>query len=168
MQDEERARLRPLMGHFATGVTVVAPRHGPFMAGMTANAIATISIDPPLLMASIARKSETHGAVIGSHAFSVSVLADDQQELAECFALPTTATKLKSFCGADWHEAETGSPILEGALAYFDCRLTERHDGGDHTIFLGEIVAAGYREDAAPLLWYGSQYRRLADARGGA
>ncbi len=168
MQDEERARLRTLMGHFATGVTVVAARHGPFMAGMTANAIATISIDPPLLMARIARKSETHGAVLGSHAFSVSVLADDQQELAECFALPTTATKLKSFCGADWHEAETGSPILEGALAYFDCRLTERHDGGDHTIFLGEIVAAGYREDAAPLLWYGSQYRRLADASGGA
>lgn len=165
MQDEERARLRTLMGHFTTGVTVVAARHGPFMAGMTANAIATISIDPPLLMASIARKSETHGAIIGSHAFSVSVLADDQQELAECFALRTTATKLKGFCGAEWHEAETGSPILEGALAYFDCRLTERHDGGDHTIFLGEIVAAGYREDAAPLLWYGSQYRRLADAR---
>ncbi|MGH2402107.1 MAG: flavin reductase family protein [Candidatus Limnocylindria bacterium] len=166
MLDEERARLRTLMGHFATGVTVVAARHGPFMAGMTANAIASISIDPPLLMASIARKSETHGAVIGSHAFSVSVLADDQQELAECFALPTTATKLKGFCGAEWHEAETGSPILEGALAYFDCRLTERHDGGDHTIFLGEIVAAGYRDDADPLLWYGSQYRHLADPRG--
>ena len=162
MEDEERRRLRTLMGTFATGVAVVAARHGPFLAGMTANAIASISIDPPILMASIARKAETHGAIIGSHAFSVSVLADDQRALAECFAQPTTATKLKRFCDAAWHEAETGSPILEGALAYFDCRLTERHDGGDHTIFLGEIVAASFRTDAAPLLWYGSRYRRLA------
>ncbi|MGI8659157.1 MAG: flavin reductase family protein [Candidatus Limnocylindria bacterium] len=162
MLDAERTRLRMLMGHFATGVTVVAARHGPLLAGMTANAIATISIDPPVLMASIARKAETHTAIIGSHAFSVSVLADDQQSLAECFAQPTTATKLIGFCGAAWEEAETGSPVLEGALAYFDCRLTERHAVGDHTLFLGEIVAAGYREDAEPLVWYGSRYRRLA------
>jgi flavin reductase (DIM6/NTAB) family NADH-FMN oxidoreductase RutF len=128
---------------------------------MTANAIATISVDPPILMASIARKAETHGAIIGSHGFSVNVLADDQQELAECFAQPTTAAKLLRFCDAAWHEAETGSPILEGALAYFDCRLSQRHDGGDHTIFLGEIVAAGYRDDAAPLIWYSSQFHRL-------
>jgi flavin reductase (DIM6/NTAB) family NADH-FMN oxidoreductase RutF len=162
MDDAERRRLRDLMAHFATGVTVVAARHGPLLAGMTANAIATISIDPPILMASIAVKAETHGAILGSHAFAASILADDQQELAECFAQPTTATKLTRFCDAAWHEAETGSPILEGALAYFDCRLTARHPGGDHTIFLGEIVAAGYREDAGPLLWYGSRYRRLA------
>ena len=163
MQDEERRRLRTLMGHFATGVTVVAARHGPLLAGMTANAIATISVDPPILMASIARKAETHGAIIGSHGFSVNVLADDQQQLAECFAQPTTATKLLRFCDAAWHEAETGSPILEGALAYFDCRLVDRHDAGDHTIFIGEIAAAGFREDAEPLLWYASGYHRLAD-----
>lgn len=162
MDDAERIRLRTLMGHFATGVTVVAARHGPLLAGMTANAIATISIDPPILMASIARKAETHVAIVGSHAFAASVLADEQQALAECFSQRTTAAKLTGFCGAAWHEAETGSPILEGALAYFDCRLMARHDGGDHTIFLGEIVAASYRTDAAPLLWYGSEYRRLA------
>lgn len=164
MDEVERRRLRDLMAHFATGVTVVAARHGPLLAGMTANAIASISIDPPLMMASVARKAETHGAIIGSHAFALSVLADDQQGLAECFAQPTTAEKLTRFCDAAWHEAETGSPILEGALAYFDCRLSERFSGGDHTIFLGEIVAAGYREDAAPLLWYGSTYRRLEPA----
>ncbi len=162
MDEEERTRLRGLMGRFATGVTVVAARHGPLLAGMTANAIATISIDPPLMMASIARKAETHGAIIGSHAFAVSVLADDQRALAECFARPTTARKLTRFCDAAWHEAETGSPILEGALAYFDCRLTEHHDGGDHAIFLGEIVSASYREDAEPLIWYASGYRALA------
>jgi len=163
MQEDEQRRLRALMGRFATGVTVVGARHGPLLAGMTANAIATISIDPPLIMASISRRAETHGAIIASHAFAVSVLADDQRPLAECFAQPTTAAKLTRFCDAPWHEAETGSPILEGALAYFDCRLSQRHDGGDHTIFLGEIVAAGYREDARPLLWYASSYRALAE-----
>jgi flavin reductase (DIM6/NTAB) family NADH-FMN oxidoreductase RutF len=161
MEEHERRRLRDLMARFATGVTVVAARHGPLLAGMTANAIASISIDPPLMMASVARKAETHGAIIGSHAFAISVLADGQQALAECFARPTTAEKLTGFCGAAWHEAETGSPILEDALAFFDCRLTERQAGGDHTLFIGEIVAAGFREDAEPLLWYASGYRRL-------
>jgi flavin reductase len=165
MDDAERSRLRALMGRFATGVTVVAARHGPLLAGMTANAIASISIDPPLMMASIARKAETHVAIVGSHAFALSVLSAEQRDLAECFAQPTTAEKLKRFCDAPWDEAETGSPILEGALAYFDCRLSARHDGGDHTIFIGEIVAAGYREDAEPLLWYASGYRILESER---
>jgi flavin reductase (DIM6/NTAB) family NADH-FMN oxidoreductase RutF len=163
MDDSERARIRGLFGRFATGVTVVAARHGPLLAGMTANAIATISVDPPVLMASVSRKAETHRAIIGSHAFAVSVLADDQQELAECFAQPITASKLTRFCDAAWHEAETGSPILEGALAYYDCRLSVHHDGGDHAIFLGDVVAAGYREDARPLIYYASGYRELSD-----
>jgi flavin reductase len=160
--EEERRRMRAMLGRFATGVTVVAARHGPLLAGMTANAIVSISVDPPLLLASIGRRSETHGAIIGSHSFAVSVLAADQRPLAECFAQPTTAEKLQRFCDAAWHEAETGSPILEGAIAYFDCRLTERHAGGDHTLFIGEIVAAGYDPEAEPLLWFGSRYRTLA------
>lgn len=161
MDEAEGRRLRDLMARFATGVSVVTARQGPLLAGMTANAIASISIDPPLMMASIARKAETHGAIIGSHAFAISILAVDQRDLADCFARPTTAEKLTGFCGAGWHEAETGSPILHGALAFFDCRLTARHDGGDHTIFVGEIVAAGFREDAEPLVWFGSRYRAL-------
>lgn len=161
----DQRRMRDMLAHFATGVTVVTARSGPLLAGMTANAIASISVDPPLMMASIAHKAETHGAILGSHAFAINVLTAEQQHLAECFAQPTTATKLTRFCDAAWEEAETGSPILEGALAFFDCRLTARHDGGDHTIFLGEIVAAGVREDAEPLLWYASAYHRLDPTR---
>jgi len=161
--DEDRGPwLRAMMGRFATGVTVVAARHGPLLAGMTANAVASISLDPPLLMASINRSSETHIAIVGSHSFAVSVLGDHQRAIADCFALPTTARKLQRFCEAPWHEAETGSPILDGAIAFFDCRLHESHPAGTHTIFIGEIVAAGYEEGGEPLLWYGSQYRRIA------
>lgn len=162
MEEDRGPWLRAMMGRFATGVTVVAARHGPLLAGMTANAVASISLDPPLLMASINRSSETHVAIVGSHSFAVSVLGDHQQPIAECFALPTTAGKLQRFCDAPWHEAETGSPILDGAIAFFDCRLHESHAVGTHTIFIGEIVAAGYEEGGEPLLWYGSRYRRIA------
>jgi len=162
--EEERRALRAMMGSFATGVTVVAARQGPLLAGMTANAISSISIDPPLLMASVNRSSETHAAIVGSHSFAVSVLSAEQQQLAECFALPNTADKLQRFCDASWHEAETGSPILDGALAYFDCRLNASHPVGTHTIFIGEIVASGHEERDDPLLWFASRYRRLAPA----
>ena len=161
MEEDRGPWLRAMMGRFATGVSVIAARHGPLLAGMTANAIASISLDPPLLMASINRRSETHVAIVGSHSFAVSVLGADQQPIAECFALPTTAAKLQRFCDAAWHEAETGSPILDGAIAYFDCRLSESHQAGTHTIFIGEIVAAGYEESGEPLLWFGSRYRRI-------
>jgi flavin reductase (DIM6/NTAB) family NADH-FMN oxidoreductase RutF len=160
--DEERSHLRAMMGRFATGVTVVAARTGPLLAAMTANAIASVSIEPPLMLASVTHKSETHRAIIESHAFAVSVLAASQRDVAECFAQPITAAKLRRFCDAPWHEAETGSPILDGAIAFFDCRLVGRHPAGDHTIFVGEIVSAGYEENADPLLYYGSRYRRLA------
>jgi flavin reductase (DIM6/NTAB) family NADH-FMN oxidoreductase RutF len=150
-----------MLGRFATGVTVVAARHGPLLAGMTANAIASISIDPPLLMASINRESETHVAIVGSHSFAISVLGAGQRSIAECFALPTTAAKLQRFCDAAWHEAETGSPILDGAIAYFDCRLNTSYAAGTHTMFVGEIVSAGYEEGGEPLLWFGSRYRSL-------
>ncbi len=165
ISDEQKVWLRAMMGRFATGVTVVAAWRGPLLAGMTANAVASISIDPPLMMASLNRRSETHSAIIESHAYAVSVLAADQRALAECFAQPIDAAKLRRFCDAPWHEAETGSPILDGAIAYFDCRLVERHAAGDHTIFLGEIVAAGYEEGGDPLLYFGSRYRRLAPER---
>lgn len=162
MTAEQQVQLRAMMARFATGVAVVAARHGPLLAGMTANAIASVSIDPPLMVASISRKSETHVAIVGSHSYAVSVLADDQRALADCFAQSTTAGKLQRFCDAAWHEAETGSPILEGAIAFFDCRLVAQQPGGDHSLFVGEIVAAGFDEGAEPLIWYGSRYRRLA------
>ena len=161
MTDAQQRALRAMMGHFATGVTIVAARHGPLLAGMTANAIATISIDPPLLMASVNRRSETHIAIVGSHSFAVSILSAGQQELAECFAQPTSAEKLRRFCDAAWHEAESGSPILDGAIAYFDCRVTDRYDHGTHTMFIGEIVAGGYDASVEPLIWFGSSYRRV-------
>lgn len=163
MTDAEQRALRTMMAQFATGVTVVGARYGPLLAGMTANAIATISIDPPLLMASVNRRSETHRAIVGSHAFAVSILSEGQRAVADCFAQPITAEKLRRFCDAPWHEGETGSPILDGAIAYFDCRVTERHDAGTHSMFIGEIVAGGYETDVEPLIWFGSRYRELQE-----
>ena len=100
MTPEQQRELRFMMGRFATGVSVVAARQGPFLSGMTANAIASISVDPPIMMASIATHAETHAAILGSHSFSISVLAADQQPLAECFAQRVSADKLRRFCDA--------------------------------------------------------------------
>lgn len=162
ISEAQQRLLRAMMARFATGVTVVAARHGPLLAGMTANAIASISINPPLMLASIGQRSETHGAIVASHSFAISVLASTQRAVADCFAQSTTAAKLQRFCDAPWHEGETGSPILDGAIAYFDCRLVATHTGGDHSIFIGEIVGAGYDEGAEPLIWYGARYRQLS------
>ena len=162
MSDEQRLALRSMMARFATGVAVVAARQGPFLSGMTANAVTSVTVDPPIMLVSIGKRSETHRAIEGSHSFAISVLSAEQQPLAECFAQPITATKLQRFCDAPWHEAETGSPILDGTIAYFDCRLVESHQVGDHTIFLGEIVSAGSEPDADPLIWFASGYRRMA------
>lgn len=163
VSEDQKRWLRAMMGRFATGVTVVAARHGPLLSGMTANAVASISIDPPLMMASINTGSETHQAIRESYSFAVNVLSAEQRALADCFARPTSESKLRRFCDAPWHEAETGSPILDGCIAYFDCRLVARHEAGDHSVFIGEIVAAGFEEDGDPLLYFASRYRRLAD-----
>src|SRR5204863_4290903 len=82
VSEEQQQWLRAMMGRFATGVTVVAARQGPLLAGMTANAIASISIDPPLLLVSINTRSETHQAIIESHAFAASVLSPEQRNRA--------------------------------------------------------------------------------------
>src|SRR2546427_6859092 len=103
MTDEQRRWLRAMMARFATGVTVVAARYGPLLAGMTANAGASGSIDPPLLLVAINQSSETHQAIVGRHSFAISVLSRDQPPLAECFAQPARATKLQRFRDAPWH-----------------------------------------------------------------
>ena len=92
----------------------------------------------------------------------MNILAAEQEPISHYFSSKERPKGRDAFSEVGHRTEVTGSPILEGALAYFDCRLLERHDGGDHTIFIGEIVAAGYREDAEPLLWYASGYRRLA------
>ena len=149
---------RRIMGKFATGVTVVSTVVGDTSWGMTANAVTSLSLDPPLVLVAIAKNTQSHKLFSQSGFFAMSILAAHQEDISNRFAAPGP----KDFSDLKVTTAETGAPILAEALGYVDCRLVEILSGGDHDIFLGEIVAGG-ASDGPPLIFYGGKYARLAD-----
>ena len=149
---------RTIMGRFATGVTVVTMKAGETLWGMTANAVTSLSLDPPLVLVCVDRKTQTHGYLNEAGAFAMNILAEDQEEISNRFAKPGP----KEFSDLDYAEGETGAPVLRGTLGFVDCRLSEVISGGDHDIFIGEIVKGEDRgeEGGRPLLYFGG-YARL-------
>lgn len=156
----DASEFRRVMGRFVTGVTVVATRRpaDDHPCALTANAVASVSLDPPLVLACIEEESDTHDCLIESDIFSINILAEDQEQLARRFASDDVAER--KFDGIAYHTETTGSPILDDALAWVDCRVAAAHPGGDHTIVVGEVVAGGARR-GAPLLYYRSRYGRM-------
>ncbi|MBM3261824.1 MAG: flavin reductase [candidate division Zixibacteria bacterium] len=147
---------RRILGHFATGVTVVTSRNGDELYGMTANAVTSLSLDPPLILVSVDRKAHMHGFLKESKRFAVNILAEEQEDRSRRFA----ARGPKDFSDLSLIDAVTGSPIFADALAYVDCWLTEVLSGGDHDIFIGEIVA-GNAGNGRPLMFYQGKYQKL-------
>jgi flavin reductase (DIM6/NTAB) family NADH-FMN oxidoreductase RutF len=153
----EKNELRRVMGHFATGVTVITTvsKSGvPY--GLTANAFTSVSLEPPLLLISVDRKAESFPFFEESKVFTVNILRDDQESVSRRFAVSGG----NKFEGIAYHVGGNGVPILEGTLAHLECRLYAAHDGGDHVIYLGEIVEAETRE-GNPLLFYRGGYRSM-------
>lgn len=151
--------LRRVMGHFATGVTVVAATDAatgrPY--GLTANAVASVSLEPPLVLACVEAESDTHPRIRATGAFAISVLAADQESLARRFAEWAAVDKFRTVA---YRREVTGAPVLEDALAWVDCRLWAEYPGGDHTIFVGEVLAGDARA-GAPLIFYRGGYGRF-------
>ena len=150
---------RRIMGHFATGVTVVTAHQNGEIYGMTANAVTSLSLKPPLVLVAVDKTAAMHASLTASRSFAINILRADQEALSRRFAMrgPKEVNDLK------WIKAASGAPILADALAYVDCRLAEILPGGDHDIFIGEILAGDSRE-GAPLLYYCGKYRRLAES----
>ena len=155
----EEAEFRRVLGHFATGVAVLAARdgHNP-PRGLTANAITSVSLEPPLVLVCVERTADTHDVIAAAESFAISVLRESGEALARRFATYDAAVK---FDGVAYRSEVTGAPILEGALAWVDCRLWASYDGGDHTIFVGLVVGGG-AEEGSPLLYFRGGYGRLA------
>ncbi|MFN5533502.1 MAG: flavin reductase family protein [Planctomycetaceae bacterium] len=151
---------RQVFGQFATGVTVVTTGTGADRTGLTANAVCSLSLNPPLVLVSIDLRSTTRDEIRRNNSFALSILSDQQREASQRFATPGPT----DFSGLGWQTAETGAPILEGALAWVDCRLHSVLPGGDHEIFVGEIVAGGVSEGGNPLLYFAGKYRDVAPA----
>ena len=149
---------RKIMGQFATGVTVVGMQVGDEIWGMTANAVTSLSLQPPLILVAVQKESQTHQYLNQAQCFAVSILSEEQEALSSRFAFEGP----KDFTGLNTTTDETGAPILEGSLGYVDCKLREVLPGGDHDIFIGEIVA-GELGEGRPLLYFAGKYARLAD-----
>ncbi len=153
-------KFRRLVGQFATGVTVITTRVGDQLHGMTANAVCSLSLEPLLLLVCVDKQAICHDQIAAAGWFAINILAADQLQVSDVFA--KTEPPGPDLRGVAHHLSEEGVPLVDDCLAYLVCRLTERHDGGDHTIFIGELVTGAIVRDAPPLLFYGGDYRQLA------
>jgi 3-hydroxy-9,10-secoandrosta-1,3,5(10)-triene-9,17-dione monooxygenase reductase component len=145
------------MARFATGVTVITSTGTDGPAGMTANAVASLSLDPLLVMAGFDLRSRTLAAVRRSRRFAVNVLASDQEEVSRIFASKQPEPEKFTACT---HRVRAGVPVIDGALAWVCCRVSAVYPGGDHVIVVGEAMEMG-GNGGEPLLFYGGRYRRL-------
>jgi flavin reductase (DIM6/NTAB) family NADH-FMN oxidoreductase RutF len=147
--------FRAALGMFATGVTIVTGRDADGLRiGLTANSFNSVSLDPPLVLWSLARAAGSMPAFTrGSH-YAINILAADQRELAERFSRKA----IDRFEGVAYHEGAGGAPILEGAAAVFECFNRSRYAEGDHVIFVGEVERCERRPGAQPLIFHGGRY----------
>ena len=156
--------FRRTMARFATGVTVVTTAFEDNFYGLTVSAFCSVSLSPFLVLISIEKTSQTHAVLHKSQVYAVNILTAQQQYLSERFARKDAEGK-KTFADIKLHTAETGAPLFDEALAYIDCRVVAPYDGGDHTLFLGEVVNLHYNDqidpagqELPPLLYFRSQY----------
>ena len=158
MTEMESSEFRRILGHWVTGVSVVATlKEDGKLCGLTANTITSVSLEPPLILVCVERNADTHDCITRSKMFSVNVLESTEERIARRFAAWEVDRK---FEGLAFHTAVTGAPILDDALAWLDCRVHAQHEAGDHTIFVGEVVAGDARE-GTPLIYYRGGYGRF-------
>ena len=151
------------MAQWASGVTIVTTLSAEGKpVGITASSLTSVSLEPPQILICVARKLFTHQAIEQSGFFAVNILGVEHLEWGMRFAglMPEMADR---FADIDVQTALTGAPILPGTPAWLDCRVRHAYDGGDHTIFVGEVVAAGATEGHHPLLYFNRTWRRLAE-----
>lgn len=154
--------FKAVMGQWPSGVTVVTTVDGEGPAGMTASSFSSVSLTPPLISICIARPLQMHARIEKAGHFAVNILSKDKVDDGRRFAgmLPGVTNR---FEGVNYSTAETGSPLLPGMLSWVDCKLWAQYDGGDHSIFVGQVLAAGIDPTAAPLLYHSRSWGQFAD-----
>ena len=150
------ADFRSLMSRWATGVAVVTSHEGGTDAGMTVNALLSVSLNPPSLLVSLTRDADTTGVVERSGIFGVSMLAADQRPWSERFAKPIPSAE--KFAGVPFHRGRSGVPLLDGTLGSIECRVVSTTLAFDHALYLGEVVGLELGPDRVPLIFQHSGY----------
>ena len=153
----DEARYRQVLGHFATGVTVVTASAGGEPVGLAVNSFTSVSLDPPLVAICIATVSSTWPRVREAGAFCVNILSEDQEAVCRVFA----AHGPKRFTGIGFEPARSGAPILAGVLAWIDCTIEAEYPGGDHIIVAGRVRDLGVAREYRPLVFYRGGYGRF-------
>lgn len=147
--------FRAALGQFATGVTIVTTRDAQGHAvGLTANSFNSVSLSPPLVLWSLAKQSTSMPGFLSATHYAINVLAADQRLLAERFA----SKGIDRFDGTAWHAGLSGAPVIDGAVAVFECSHRSQHDEGDHVIFVGKVEHCSRRIGVAPLLFHGGRF----------
>ncbi|MGI8422217.1 MAG: flavin reductase family protein [Gaiellaceae bacterium] len=151
-------RLREAAGAFVTGVTVVTTRSGDDLFGCTANAVSSVSLDPPLMLVCLDRSANTHPRMLAARSFAINVIraGEENERLVRVFAGKSD----DKFAGLGQHPGLTGAPILDASLSWLECELDRTYEGGDHTIFIGRVVDTGMRE-GDPLVFHRGRFLRL-------
>jgi flavin reductase (DIM6/NTAB) family NADH-FMN oxidoreductase RutF len=153
--------FRQAMGLFATGVTVVTVDYEGEIQGMTANAFTSVSLDPLLVLICVNHNARTHAHLHARKRFGINVLAKDQRRISEHYARPDRdPSRAEQEAGARFERTEHDTPVLQGALAFLECRLQTAQDAGDHTIFIAEVEQVVVR-GGEPLLYFQSGYRAI-------
>lgn len=155
------SEFRRAMGCFATGVTIITVDLDGEVHGMTANAFASVSLDPLLVLVCVDHSTRTHAHLHAKKRFGVNVLCEDQRAISEYYALPErTHDRAETEAGARFEHTAHGTPMLHGALSYLECRLRSAEPAGDHTIFIAEVEDVVVRE-GEPLLFFKGKYRKV-------
>ena len=151
----DSGEFRNALGCFATGVTVVTAV-GPQgeLVGITINSFNSVSLDPPLILFSLNRRAYSLSAFLSTQAFAVNILRAGQEELSNRFARASE----DKWSGVDYEVWDDGCPILTGALASFECKTRHTYHGGDHVIFVGEVIRLRHDPDGQPLLYHRGKY----------
>lgn len=153
--------FRATLAQWASGVTIVTSVHQGQHVGITASSFSSVSMEPPRILICVAKRLYTHQVIMESGIFGVTILAADQEGVGMRFA-GRIAEGEDRFDGVDFFTAETGTRLIQHGVGWVDCRLSAAHDGGDHSIFVGDVVAAHGAEQGNPILYYNRHWRQLA------
>jgi 3-hydroxy-9,10-secoandrosta-1,3,5(10)-triene-9,17-dione monooxygenase reductase component len=152
----DMARFREVLGHFATGVTIVTAMEGTEPVGFTCQAFSSLSLDPPLVALAPGKSSTSWPRIAAAGAFCVNILAEDQEALSRDFAVSGG----DKFVGVGWRPAPNGAPLLDGALAWVECDLELVYDAGDHELVVGRVRGTGVNR-GRPLVYYRGGFGRF-------
>jgi flavin reductase len=162
VSDADADSLRSVMSHFPTGVTVVTSGREEKVEGMTANAVISVSLDPPLFLVSVHKDARLNPRIREEGYFAVNILADDQEGLSRLFASPERSSGLPALHSLGGGYGSTGAPLAAGALGVIECELAEIYAGGDHDLFLGRVVEVRMGDTRkGPLVFHEGGYPTL-------